>query len=166
MNNLIENIVSIPPANAEHLHADGAIPVYSRQRRQFVPTSILSFKFNKLSNDVSVATGTAYSNGPSVALEVGTWYITAHATINRVGTGTRNYTVRLHDGTTTLCSSETTGLPATHSEHVSLTFIVVLSSPATIVLQAVADASGATLKATTPLNSEAGATVISAIRIA
>jgi len=166
MNDIIESIVNSLPGNAELPYTDKAIPVYSRQRRQFVPTNLLAYKTNKLSSDVSLSTGTTYSNGPQISLGSGTWYLTVHATLSRSGSGTRTYTVRLYDGTTTLCSGETTSIASTHSAQISLTVVVMLITPKTIVLQAVADASGTTLKAATPTNSETGATVISAVRIA
>lgn len=128
---------------------------------------------NKLAADVQMsATTTTFSDGPSVSLAAGTWFITgtitcATSTINTM----MQVTAKLWDGTTVYTSSEYSGAKGGGSLitdcSITLSAVVTLASTTTIKISA-ADASGlrAIIKSSTVDNSQgANASFINAIRI-
>ena len=113
-------------------------------------------------------TGTWY-DGPSVTLSAGTWLITAHASFSRTTATATTWEARVYDGTTQLASgNSTTTALANSATGISMQAVVVVTGTPTVTLQATTNAGAVAclMRDTTFVNGMAGATIISAVKIA
>jgi hypothetical protein len=113
-------------------------------------------------------TGTWY-DGPSVTLSAGTWLITAHASFSRTTATATTWEARVYDGTNELASgNSTTTALANSATGISMQAVVVVTGTPTVTLQATTNAGAAAclMRDTTFVNGMAGATIISAVKIA
>lgn len=116
------------------------------------------------SNVTMTNSGTVY-DGPSVSLTAGTWLIVGLITVR--GAQTTIVNAQLWDGTTIEAISEQQIQANNECLSFSLCGIVVVASTATYRLAARANATGATIRASTPTGgASATASIIRAVKIA
>ena len=107
-------------------------------------------------------------DGPSVALDAGTWLVMASATLGRTTTTAGHYNIRISTGTTHYASvQQYHASVANNWAALSCNAIVTLASTTTIKLQAAGTITSDVLKAATANNSSGNnATGLVAVRIA
>lgn len=123
-----------------------------------------------LSADVSLAVSNTWYDGPSLSLGAGTWLVNAHLTHVRTANTAATVYVRLTDGATHHASQQMYHPSASGAgAALSLTALVTLAAPATLVLQCAtsAGAAASAMRAALIANgSGSNATKITAVRLA
>jgi hypothetical protein len=120
-----------------------------------------------LSSDVALATANQFFDGPSLALDAGTWLVSFHASYASSAALAAIVTARISDGTTHH-ASQAASHPAAVGEALGLamTAMVTLAGSTTLKGQMAASVVAGAMKATAPANaSGANATMLSALRI-
>lgn len=132
------------------------------------PTASLTNTSAFLATDVAMPAANTWYDGPTVALDAGTWLVMASATLGRTTTTAGNYNIRISTGTTHYASvQQYHASVANNWAALSCNAIVTLASNTTIKLQAAGTITSDVLKAATANNSSGNnATGLVAVRIA
>lgn len=121
-----------------------------------------------LSGDVTIAVVNTFYDGPAVSLGIGTWLVSGHVTLQD-NTAGGNFTAKLWDGPTVICSAENSSNAATAVTHITLSGLVTLAATTTIKISVTnsVHAGASFIKAATPQNSQGNnASYIMAVQIA
>jgi len=109
----------------------------------------LAFSSNYLTADVTMTSANTPYDGPSLSLVAGTYYLSGQITITAANNGTQ--TVKLWDGSTVISSTQ--AYQVTNSNNsISIAGFVTLATTTTIKITALADFTGAVMRATPTIN--------------
>lgn len=162
--NSISNVVISAPSTGDTLVYNNVTGKWTNSAQQAITSATAT-----LSGTVALSVSGTWYDGPSVVLSAGTWLITAHASFSRTTATATTWEARVHDGTNALASGNaTTTALANSTTAISMQAVVVVTGTPTVKIQATTNAGAAAclMRGTTFVNGMAGATIISAVKIA
>lgn len=123
----------------------------------------LQYSFAVCVSNVSIAVANQFYSAIGISLTAGTWLLVAQINCNGPAA---TYSARISDvvGTTVYGSAESS-TRATSAVSIGLNGIVTVTATTTVYLMATSNASGCTIRSTTPTQSLPGCTRIDALRV-